>query len=74
MSPRIKICGITRLEDAEAAVQQLAGRGVLVLAVAIALFETDPGTFPAALFYDFQLLLGFADPVRADVPASLEEA
>lgn len=60
--------------EAEAAVQQLAARGLRVLAVASARFSSDPGTDPAELRYDFQGLLGFADPVRADVPAALAEA
>ncbi|HET9639245.1 MAG TPA: cation-translocating P-type ATPase [Allosphingosinicella sp.] len=72
----LRLCGQDEAaaRAAEAAVQQLGARGLRVLAVASARFGSDPGTDPAALRYDFQGLLGFADPVRADVPASLEEA
>jgi Ca2+-transporting ATPase len=72
----LRLCGQdgSAARETEAAVQQLAARGLRVLAVASARFEADPGTDPAALRYDFQGLLGFADPVRADVPAALEEA
>lgn len=72
----LRLCGQDEAaaREAEAAVQQLAARGLRVLAVASARFEADPGTDPAALRYEFQGLLGFVDPVRADVPAALEEA
>ena len=72
----LRLCGKdpTAAAEAEAAVQQLAARGLRVLAVASARFASDPGTDPAGLSYDFQGLLGFADPVRADVPAALAEA
>lgn len=72
----LRLCGQDEAaaREAEAAVQQLAARGLRVLAVASARFQSDPGTDPASLRYDFQGLLGFADPVRADVPAALEEA
>lgn len=72
----LRLCGQDEAaaREAEAAVQQLASRGLRVLAVASARFRSDPGTDPAGLRYDFQGLLGFADPVRADVPAALDEA
>jgi P-type Ca2+ transporter type 2C len=72
----LRLCGQDAGEarEAEAAVQRLAARGLRVLAVASARFAADPGMDPAGLRYEFQGLLGFADPVRADVPAALEEA
>jgi Ca2+-transporting ATPase len=72
----LRLCGQDEAaaRETEAAVQQLAARGLRVLAVASARFGSDPETDPAALRYEFQGLLGFADPVRADVPAALEEA
>jgi Ca2+-transporting ATPase len=68
-----RLCG-QDLEAPEAAVQQLAAQGMRVLAVADARFPADPGEDPAKLSYRLQGLLGFFDPVRADVPAALAEA
>lgn len=72
----LRLCGQDPLaaEEAVAAVQQLAARGLRVLAVASARFASDPGTDPGGLRYDFEGLLGFVDPVRADVPGALNEA
>lgn len=72
----LRLCGQdpATAAEAEAAVHQLAARGLRVLAVASARFSSDPDADPAKLRYDFQGLLGFVDPVRADVPAALNEA
>lgn len=72
----LRLCGQDEeaAREAETAVQELGARGLRVLAVASARFEHDPGADPAALRYDFQGLLGFADPVRADVPPALDVA
>ena len=64
--------GTVRL--AEGAAQQMAERGMRVLAVARARFDPDPGQSPEGLPFRFVGLIGFADPVRADVPAALAEA
>ena len=58
---------------AEAAVHRLAGHGLRVLAVAEAR-GADPDADPESLAYRFEGLLGFADPVRDDVPPALAEA
>jgi Ca2+-transporting ATPase len=62
------------VREAEAAVRILGERGMRVLAVAGARFPSDPGADPSSLSYRFEGLLGFADPVRGDVPAALAEA
>ena len=59
---------------AEKAAHALARRGMRVLAVASASFPADPHLDPDSVSYEFQGLLGFEDPVRADVPAALREA
>ena len=60
--------------QAEAAAESMAARGMRVLGVAEARFDTDPDVDPEAPTYRFQGLLGFADPVRQDVRAALDEA
>lgn len=60
--------------DAEKAAHALGQRGMRVLAVASARFATDPCLDPDKVAYELEGLLGFEDPVRADVPAALEEA
>ncbi|HEU4498943.1 MAG TPA: cation-translocating P-type ATPase [Sphingomicrobium sp.] len=59
---------------AEAAAHSLGKRGMRVLAVASANFPTDPDIEPDKVRYRLAGLLGFADPVRSDVPAALREA
>ncbi|HET9399253.1 MAG TPA: cation-translocating P-type ATPase [Sphingomicrobium sp.] len=59
---------------AEAAAQSLGERGMRVLAVASASFPSDPHAEPDAIRYRLAGLLGFEDPVRSDVPASLQVA
>lgn len=61
-------------EQAEAAAHELATRGMRVLAVATCHLPRDEHADPEALTYQFQGLIGFEDPVRADVPAALADA
>lgn len=63
-----------RRAEAEAAMHQLASEGLRILGVASARFDRDPENDPAKLTYKFEGLLGFEDPVRADVPAALRAA
>jgi Ca2+-transporting ATPase len=56
------------------AVRALGQAGIRILAVAEAAFPADPGAQPEALEFTFVGLLGFSDPVRADVPAAIAEA
>jgi len=62
------------LAAAEAAAHRLAEQGMRVLAVAAAHLTEDSGVAPESLTYRFAGLVGFADPVRADVPTALAEA
>ena len=62
------------IAEAETAAHALAARGMRVLAVASARFSADPHVDPDQVAYEFEGLLGFEDPVRADVPAALREA
>ena len=62
------------LEAAKAAADRLGALGKRVLAVATARFATDPQAEPDTLRYHLLGLLGFEDPVRADVPAALRQA
>lgn len=62
------------IERARDAAQELAARGVRVLAVAEAEFATDPRADPKDIRYGFAGLLGFEDPVRSDVPSAIREA
>lgn len=62
------------VRSAEQAVVQLASLGMRVLAVAEARLADDTNADPAKVAYRFQGLLGFLDPVRADVPSALAEA
>ena len=59
---------------AEEAAHAMASRGMRVLAVARAHFPADAQLEPHLITYELQGLLGFEDPVRADVPAALREA
>ena len=55
-------------------VRRLAGDGLRVLAVASRREPGDPAGTPPVEGYDFAGLVGFVDPVRADVGAALQEA
>lgn len=61
-------------EPIDEAVRALGQAGIRILAVAEAAFPADPGAQPEALEFTFVGLLGFSDPVRADVPAAIAEA
>jgi Ca2+-transporting ATPase len=61
-------------EEAEAAVQELANEGLRIIGVASARFDRDPEGDPARLAYRLEGLLGFEDPVRADVPGAMRAA
>ncbi len=63
-----------RAFELEKAVATLAKDGLRVLAVAEARIPADMGQDPDELHFSVLGLLGFADPVRADVPAALAEA
>jgi Ca2+-transporting ATPase len=63
-----------RRDEAEAAVRQLASEGLRIIGVASALFDHDPEGDPANLTYRLEGLLGFEDPVRADVPEAMRAA
>lgn len=71
----LRLCGddADALAAAEAAAHRLAEQGMRVLAVAEAR-ATDPAVPPDAPDYRLVGLLGFIDPVRADVPSALAEA
>ena len=72
----LPLCGMARdaTEEVEVAANNLGERGMRVLAVATAEFESDPNLEPCQVEYRFEGLLGFEDPVRSDVPGALEEA
>jgi Ca2+-transporting ATPase len=59
---------------AEAALRDLATDGLRVIGVASAPCIDCADRDPAELAYRFEGLLGFEDPVRADVPAAIEAA
>jgi Ca2+-transporting ATPase len=58
----------------EAVVAQFAMRGLRVLAVASARRTADGHLEPEQVRFSFEGLVGFADPVRADVPPALASA
>lgn len=58
----------------EEAAHEMASKGTRVLAVAEAEFELDPHQDPSDIRYRLVGLIGFEDPVRADVPAAIAEA
>jgi Ca2+-transporting ATPase len=72
----LPLCGMDEgvMEETLAAAHMLGERGMRVLAVATARFESDPAQDPRKLEFRFDGLLGFEDPVRSDVPGALEEA
>ncbi|MDP3802317.1 cation-translocating P-type ATPase [Brevundimonas sp.] len=69
------LCRMTPLQMASArsALERLASGGLRVLAVAEAVHDA-PVAVPEALDFSFRGLVGFLDPVAADVPAALETA
>lgn len=58
----------------ERAVAQMASQGLRVLGVASCQEERDALKAPEDLKFTFEGLIGFADPVRADVPQAIAEA
>ncbi|MPR06150.1 cation-translocating P-type ATPase [Microvirga tunisiensis] len=58
----------------DAAVAGLASRGLRVLGVASAHDDQDRAIAPEGLPFRFEGLIGFADPVRPDVPQAIAEA
>lgn len=69
------LCRMTPHESASArsALERLASGGLRVLAVAEAVHDAPVAT-PEAIAFSFKGLVGFLDPVAADVPAALETA
>lgn len=69
------LCRMTASEAtaARSALERLASGGLRVLAVAEAAHNAAVAT-PEALDFEFRGLVGFLDPVAADVPAALEIA
>ncbi|WP_262273281.1 cation-translocating P-type ATPase, partial [Microvirga yunnanensis] len=70
---------LCRMNDEERAsldrvVAGLASRGLRVLGVASVLVDQDHAKAPEDLAFRFDGLIGFADPVRPDVPQSVAEA
>ena len=67
-----------RLAHVRAQVDELAGRGIRVLAVAQSP-QLDPGQLatlpdsPRGIDFDYVGLIGFADPLRSNVPAAVDE-
>ena len=70
----LALCDEGSAGQAEAAAHELASEGRRVLAVATAHFDRDPNQPPDEVRYQLEGLLGFEDPVRADVPAAIAEA
>jgi Ca2+-transporting ATPase len=72
----LALCDVSDGEAAEieGAVARLAGEGLRVLGTACAQVGAGQAPDPSQLRYRFEGLIGFADPVRADVPAALDEA
>ena len=70
------LCRLPRAEHdrLEAVVAQFAMRGLRVLAVASARRTADGHLEPEQVRFSFEGLVGFADPVRADVPPALASA
>lgn len=71
-----RLCGLSA--DARAAVEQtvveMAAAGLRVLGVAALKRSADGGEDPGDLAFEFEGLVGFQDPVRADVPPALAQA
>lgn len=64
----------TERAPAEAAVREMAGRGLRVLGVASLDLAADPGGDPGGETFRFEGLVAFEDPVRDDVPPALAAA
>lgn len=71
-----RLCRMSPDEHAalENVVADLARRGLRVLGVASAHDEQDRQVAPETLTFRFEGLIGFADPVRADVPQAVSDA
>lgn len=71
-----RLCGLSaeRCRALEAVVTDLAGEGLRVLGVASCRQQTDAGGAPHGLTFSFEGLVGFLDPVRAEVAAAIAEA
>lgn len=69
----LALCSRDATDPARAAMREMAAAGMRVLGVAVAA-APDAGADPRALPFTLCGLLGFVDPVRADVPAALAEA
>jgi len=69
----LKLCRMEQKsrDQAQAAMHSMASQGMRVLGVATARIEQDRQLEPDELEYEFEGLLGFEDPVRADVPDAL---
>jgi Ca2+-transporting ATPase len=72
----LRLCDLSTdcMRRAEEAAHKLATKGARVLAVAEARFASDPNAAPDHVEYVFKGLLGFEDPVRAEVPATITDA
>ncbi|WP_457090139.1 cation-translocating P-type ATPase [Microvirga sp. P5_D2] len=71
-----RLCRMTDDERTaiDAKVAELASRGLRVLGVASVRENEDRTTAPEDLAFRFEGLIGFADPVRTDVPQAIAEA
>lgn len=63
-----------RIRAAEQAAHKLATNGARVLAVVEARSALDPNLQPDQLTYQLKGLVGFEDPIRAEVPGAIAEA
>ncbi|WP_262268676.1 cation-translocating P-type ATPase [Microvirga yunnanensis] len=72
----VRLCRMNGDERAlmDAVVAGLAGRGLRVLGVASARDDRDSPSSPEDMAFRIEGLVGFADPVRADVPQAVAEA
>jgi Ca2+-transporting ATPase len=69
-----RLCRLDDHAGSDQAIMAFAARGLRVLAVASRREQPDGSADPDDLVFTFEGLVGFADPVRADVPAALAEA
>ncbi|MEQ1782714.1 MAG: cation-translocating P-type ATPase [Hyphomonadaceae bacterium] len=72
----LKMCKmpLAKQETVESALAGMAAIGLRVLGVAKATGSSDTGEDPNDATFEFVGLVGFLDPLRADVPAALAEA
>ncbi|MBS0363986.1 MAG: cation-translocating P-type ATPase [Proteobacteria bacterium] len=72
----LKLCGADQTEARTAlgAVERFAAQGLRVLAVARADFDGPGPDAPEAIRFVFLGLVGYLDPVRAEVPAAIAQA